>query len=478
MKRLIRIVWSIVLIQIFISCKKDFLETPPTLNVVRQQYVSSINSCEDFLNGIYIVLSRDFYSGLNQLYPDLIADNIKPNGVTNFGTQYNWMQVASDANSNAPGPTNTNMNAIYTTGYTIIRNCSYLLENVDRFSVENPALADRIKGQSYALRALAHFQLVNIFAQPYVFSGNAAHSGIPYVTTSDYTQPVFRLSVADVYGGIVNDLQNAIPLLPETSATKTTINQIAAKGLLARVCLFKNDYLNAKSYATDVLKLVPVMKNAGSQKLYPDSLFRRGETEALFHLPPSNVNYNTAYASMQFKQTPNPIFIATSDIASIITERPNDLRKVWVTLNSGKWYINKFPSNVIGGFSNPNGSYFISIVRSSEMGLIAAESFAKLGKEDSARIFLDVIRQRADVTALSTIASGEPLLDSIYKERRKEFAFEGYRMFDLLRTGKGVTRIDGSNPSATVLPFGDSKTIAPLPLREVTLSGLNQNLGY
>ena len=58
-----------------------------------------------------------------------------------------------------------------------------------------------------------------------------------------------------VYGQIVDDLKNAIPLLEENlmETGKTRFSALAAKALLARVYLYMQDWENAKSTAEKLL---------------------------------------------------------------------------------------------------------------------------------------------------------------------------------------------------------------------------------
>jgi len=66
--------------------------------------------------------------------------------------------------------------------------------------------------------------------------------------------------------------------------------------------------------------------------------------------------------------------------------------------------------------------------------------------------------------------------DSVLKERRLEFAFEGQRRFDLLRTGKLKQAMNAQDPSITVR---DSDTLFPIPSQEMDTNPLlEQNPGY
>jgi hypothetical protein len=466
------ILWTFLAVLISQSCKRSFLDVPDKSAITRQSYITDLKTTDEFLNGIYTILSEKIYSskGQNQIYPEIIADNIKPvtSASTVLAPHYNWQQQAEISGSN--------MNDIWLSGYLVIRSCSFVVEKSTEYRAQDPSRADNMKAQALAIRAMTHAILTNIFAQPFGFSATASHPGIPYITTSDYTQSVTRNTVAEVYDGMISDLKEAIFLFSEGSMNVLYMNRNAAKALLARVYLFKQDYLNAKNLAREVGTAVPIMTGSS----YPSKLFTLQETEALFQLAPAGVAnsalYTTDYQGRYFVSPKQ--FIATADIATLLTERSTDVRKAWVNLVSGIWNISKYPLGVVPGFSIPSLSYYPTLLRSSEMYLTAAEAYVHLNNVDSARFYLDAIRQRADVTVLATTTAGTTLLDAIYKERRKELAFEGLRMFDLLRWKQGVNRIDTYGPATQNLPYPSNKAIAPLPINEVTISGFKQNIDY
>jgi hypothetical protein len=297
---------------------------------------------------------------------------------------------------------------------------------------------------------------------------------VVYIISSNWTSPVkSRNTVAEVYTNLISDLNNAIALLPQASSGKLLMSKNASKALLARVYLFKGDWVLAKNLAREVGIAVPIMTVS-----YPAKLFTALETEALFQIPASSGvlnSYQTNFASTYFRGTAR--FQATSDIAILLNEDPADARKVWVTPSASNWNIVKFPTDIIPEVSGP-GSYYHTVIRSSEMYLTAAEAYAHLNNVDSARFYLDAIRKRANPTVAATTSVGSALLEAIYKERRKELAFESLRMFDLLRWKKGVNRTDAISAAAQNLPYPSNKAIAPIPGMDVKVSGFVQNLDY
>lgn len=477
-----KINYSLILFIIIqtVSCKKEFLDVPDKRLLLRQEYVKDLQTLNDYVRGTYATFATKFFHGYYMLYPDLIADNIKPiTGSQILSLHYTWSQQADD-DKESFGSKTKNLNKVWLEGCHIIRDCSFTIENADNYRSENPDVADNIKAQAHALRALTHFYLVNTFAQPYGWSAQADHPGIPYITSSNWTNSIRRSTVSEVYASMINDLTNAIELFKTGSLDARILNKNAANAILARVYLFMGDFSKSKELSIKVLTEVPLM--AASPNGYPSKLFTPQETEALFQLTPANVNkgenFNTFFQGAYFRD-PAQQFSATSDIVQILMEKPADVRRSWISsIGNGNYQITKYPKDVIPGFSIGTLSYYQTLIRSSEMYLTAAESCAKSGDENNARLYLDDIRKRADNSVASTIATGQALLDSIYKERRKELAFEGLRFFDLLRWKKSVNRIDVANGAQSVLPYPSPKAIAPIPLSDVTIAGLSQNESY
>ena len=482
--RLIKYSLIVFIMIISCACSKNFLDVPDTAVTIRQAYVTDLAATADALDGLHIMLAQNFYYGYNQVYPDLVADNIKPVTATSadLGPHYNWTQFA------VTGATRTkNMNAAWLDGYQIISYCNFVVAKAEEYRNQNVAKADDIKAQALTLRAFVHFMLVNLFAQSYGFTADASHPGIPYVTNYDWTEPATRRNtVAEVYSNVINDLITALPLFTTGKINKLYMNGNAAKAILARVYLFKGDFQSAKNLARELSTSVPIMPaGAGG---YPSKLFTLNETEAFFQIVPSAQSVSLpsptgAYQGSHFTYFQGTyfgrikLFIATTDIATVLTQNPSDLRKAWVASNGD---IVKYPSDVVSGFSSTGkyGAYYPTLIRSSEMYLTASEAYAQLKNEDSARYYLNQIRTRANIPAVAASMVGVPLLDSIYLERRRELAFEGLRMFDLQRWKKGVNRQDAWSPSVKSLPYPSNKAIAPLPPNDVQMLGLSQNLDY
>ena len=112
-------------------------------------------------------------------------------------------------------------------------------------------------------------------------------------------------------------------------------------------------------------------------------------------------------------------------------------------------------------------------IRYSDVLLMAAEANnRKTGADDAkAQNYLNQVRARAFGNASqASTSTGATLTQEIWDERRLEFAMEGHRFFDLVRTGEAAAKISG---------FVSGKhEVFPIPQTEIDISGLTQNPGY
>ena len=115
------------------------------------------------------------------------------------------------------------------------------------------------------------------------------------------------------------------------------------------------------------------------------------------------------------------------------------------------------------------------ILRLAEQYLIRAEARARIGTNlTGARDDMNVIRSRAQAT-VSTSTLQSTLLEEIALENRKEFFVEqGFRWFNLKRTGQADAVIGAIKPTYT-----PTSKLLPIPLVATDANpNLTQNEGY
>ncbi len=122
------------------------------------------------------------------------------------------------------------------------------------------------------------------------------------------------------------------------------------------------------------------------------------------------------------------------------------------------------------------------LMRLADAHLLRAE--ARLQQNDAAGASEDinVIRVRSAVPgqeAAMEITAGDVDIDFILDERARELLGEGWRWWDLTRTGKLVERTRLHNPSAAP-NIQDYHVLRPIPQEQIdrTLGGYPQNPGY
>ncbi|RPD41845.1 RagB/SusD family nutrient uptake outer membrane protein [Chitinophaga barathri] len=466
---------------IMTACGKSFLDAPPQNVLPKEAYVNNLQACEQLMKSLYLSLSNA-YGSYSEIYPELAADNIKPvTGATNFIQIYSWKQITNSSTENTV-PQSVNLNGLSYAFYNLILSSNFLLERAPDFRHENSASTDNIMGVAYTMRAYAYFMLVNFFAQPYEYTSGAQHPGVVFIPGADWTKPeVGRATVNKIYQHITEDLQQALRLLPETSSNLMLLNKKVASALLSRVYLFQSDYEQSLRHAQLSIKNTPLLSISMG---YPDEIFKKTDpnaNESFFVLAPKSVsqigNSTGGIFSNNYYQY-RKHFIATADMASLLQVSNTDIRKNWVSQLSGNWEVLKFPSGVISDVNPSQAAYYKPLIRSSEMYLNAAEACFQLHKEDSALYYINQIVQRADPMATPLQVTGNDIFEAIQKERRKELAFEGLRLFDLLRWKQDIVRTDPLFPDAVRLSYPSDKAIAPLPQIDASRPGVVQNPGY
>jgi hypothetical protein len=123
-------------------------------------------------------------------------------------------------------------------------------------------------------------------------------------------------------------------------------------------------------------------------------------------------------------------------------------------INKSGFNIRKFMDETISSGTRGRGSdvWFVRF-RYAEILLIAAEAAMELGQTDKALVYINQVRERAGIQALTSIS-----LDDIVQERRVEFAFENHRYWDLKRWRLAhiIWNGDRNNPMAmqyVLFPF-------------------------
>lgn len=458
------------------SCDSKLEEITPEDNLFAGSIFSDFSLIEATTLGIYDGLQDgDIVGGLPEFISDFMADDV------NFVGSFTTLQDIRDFETEA---TNGTVDDIWFDIFDVTRDANNIivnLPNVDpsTLTFPNPASASNFESlrtqfiaEARFCRALAYFIGVNIFAQPFQFS-NGANLGLPIVEEffeGDIT--VFqktRSTLNETHAFIESDLLFAMNNLP--SANGDRASSTAARALLARLYLYREQWANAANMANDAI-------NAPGFSLASDfSFYNAPSSEHIFqviNLPDDSAfgsNFDTFYNSTADNGRGDLVF--TQNLIDAFTAEAGDLR--FTTLSDDDVDAGNNPSRFTLKYPNgQNDDSDPNVIRISEMYLIRAEANFRNNSSIGDTPINDINRTR--VRAGLPPLTGTITLDDILNERRKELAFEGFRRMDLLRNRRNLKPDNGA-----LSAFGADKTILPIPDDELNNNPNirdQQNPGY
>jgi len=442
------------------SCKK-FLEQETFNRIGIDELFKDFEGARTTLISCYDNLkASEYYLRDFAVYADIAGGNIKyarTNNQALFGS-YNFTNDR----------VTTDMKSYYTVAYNTIYRANNILQYIDKAADATTFQKNRMLADAYTFRAIAHFDLVRTFAQPYNYTANASHQGIVIRTTNTLlTAPVGSPStVKQVYDQIISDLENAIGLyansipIYQSGTEKIFFSGNAAKALLARVLLYKQDYAKAILMCNDVLGGNQYPLIANSQ--YVTSWNRQNiSSESIFELGYGNRTggslgdyYNPA--SALYGQ-----YAATNDLMNMYAtgDVRNQASMFKSAVVNGTTYY--FTRKYQGTSDSANN---IKIIRASELYLIRAEAAAATGNLTNALADLNLIRKRANPAATNfTSTVQQDIIDEVFNERRRELCFENHLFYDIARLKKSLVRTD-CTASICSFTYPNDKFASPLPL--------------
>jgi hypothetical protein len=397
-------------------------------------------------------------------------------------------------------PTQDGLDRWWTALYVGVRRANVVIEKVPLISMD-PVKQSRYIAEAKFLRGLFYFDFVR------------AWGGVPLVTTTDPPLGLVRADTAHVYSLIISDLQSAINVLPQKSDYVSSdlgrATKEAAEALLAKVCLFRHDFVNAETYAMDVINLnkyslEPVYTDAngingnnGVESIFEIGAIQvenedaggdqYGNTQGVrgspnkgwgFNRPSINLRTSFETGDPRYKGTvinlhdtiDGIVILGDSQEPAVTTDSLGNIidiqcynRKVWVP----------------GATTTSNWGLHRRLIRYADVLLFAAEALNENGKSSEALTYLNMVRARArqgnpNILPDITVTNQAQLRDIIFNERRHELGLEGFRFWDLVRTGRAP---------AVLGPLGfvtGKNEVLPIPQSEIDLSQgtLTQNRNY
>ncbi len=452
----------------FTSCDDELTQLPPE-QLSNDLVLSTYDNLVLATNGIYTQLyGTNWYGRDFTVIADLKGGNSKssPLNTGRFQTEYNWANNQS------------NTSALWTNAYYLISRSNNIINaipEIDETGV-TPVMLGQLKGEALFLRALAYFDLVRMYAQPYSLDDGAS-PGVPVVLVTEIASPS-RNTVAEVYNQITTDLTEAEGIIgtPDRGATDVAglASKEAVQALLSKVYLYMENWQKAADYAT-------LLINNSKYSLYTDANYETvwgtdGASEVIFEVFGNGTQSGwPGYDEIGYIYDPEGYgdVCATDDLLNLF-EAGDVRRNLFKGFddNPGFEWPTKYPGKDIVRVNN------IPVLRLSEMYLIRAEVILKGASISGVTALGDYnsIRGNRGLDDASSITT-----NNIYNERRKELCFEGNQLFDLSRTGRGLDRDEAeTNVSGEVdIDFPNYKWAMPIPYYEMDANpNIKQNTGY
>ena len=465
----------------------------------------SLGSCDDFLDlqPEYLVNEKAFYETAGDFETALIGNYSALQGLHDASILYLGELTTDNAEIQWTSPTTSEMecdemnvtstngfvNAVWNSCFTTISRCNNILSRMEAVDM-NEAVKSQYRGEALFLRAYNYFYLVRLFGDVPIVEESFRSPG--EIAAFDMA----RKPAGEVYQLIMEDLMTAAELLQGvTGLSKSRASEGAAKTLLGKVYLTRQDYASAAAVLKEVIDM-----NAYS--LVPDykTLFTNGNDELLesiFEIKylSGNVGEGNSFSSLftppRFDMAIFPgnmqgsgRIVPTADVANAY--EAGDVRREASIADSVLLVDGTYAENIYGlkfvdfttGLVGDGGINFTSL-RYADVLLMYAEALNETGNTDGASVYLNMVRDRAGLDPVSGLSSSEFAL-ALEQERRVEFLSEGHRWFDLLRTGRVQTVLnDYFAEKGLNFSVEENELLMPIPQAEIDIDPtLEQNTGY
>ena len=421
--RILTIISIGILATSWVSCDK-LLDIDPDEDANFQVIDSAMQTTADMqalLNSCYDIMANS-YAGNQQNLSELLSNALN--------TPYNHDDYSEVYNRNTLFFNGT-IGGYYGDPYTAIMRANTIFESFDRIEDLTPENKLRFEAEGRFIRAVNHYEIAQLFAQPYGYTADNSHPGVA-LRSEVNIDPIPRSTVAEVFTSVIEDLKFAEENLPLSNVTNGIpyADKWAAKAMLARVYFQMNDFQNASDYASEVIDQGPFALGSLDARWSDDI-----STENIFTLVKS-LQYNDGSSLRDNYRADNnlPTLRASKEYYEVLYGlggTPSDERRNWLNVQeaglSTEFYsVNRFDDE----------TFNIPFLNLTEIMLIRAESNGELGSDLLSAINdLNLIKQRAGIGSLNEGSSAIVVISNAQSERVKEMLGEGRYAYDLKRRG-------------------------------------------
>lgn len=471
----IKSITVITALMLSFSCN-DALDILPEDSIPAETAYTSVDDLVIGMNGVF----SNYFPEAQIRFSSIFSDDTKV-GEDNGGQEINFHDFQLTA---ATG----RANSIWTNNYFLINSANRLLVAAAGITPEatEQSTYNNILGECYALRAIAHLDLMAYYSTDY----NSATESVPYIDYVVVLEQPSRNTVGEVIAGIKSDLDTANGLIDAGITDNKRITKDVIKAVRARLALYEGDNSTAITMSNDLIGKYPLADQTQYVNMFVGDA---DNTEVIFKAARVLGDFSAGGIWM-FTNSGGSFIEVSNELVSLIS--PIDVRNnvIWTNTSASTGItdtqerVNKYPGTP-GGLAFLND---IKVFRSSEMYLINAEAKARTNDLTGAAMMVQAVRNaRFGLTGTPpTYANLLEAITDILAERRLELCFEGHRYIDIKRTrditNQGINRSEALNDCGGTsgaancsLAVGDHRFTLPIPAGELDGNpNISQTPGY
>jgi hypothetical protein len=443
---------------LFFGCSKDFLQKDPQGDLTQASFPTSQSDALLATNAVYATLRDWDYNSGGYPILDIMSDDAYKGSNTN-----DQISTVGPYDNFTMNSTQDGLDRWWASLYQGIKRANVVIEKVPAIKMDT-VLRNRYLAEARFLRGLYYFDLVR------------AWGGVPIVTDLNPPVKLARSTKEEVYGLVKSDLLYSIQYLTlktsQPSADAGRATKEAAEVLLGKVYLFLQDFPNAEKYLLPVINsnvygLEPVFTDAngvngnnGIESVFEVGALaaesfegggaQYGNVQGVRGAPNRGWGFNRPSVDLRKSFEPGDprlkgTIIDLGDVIDNVTISGETIPAdpVVITNASGDTINIQCYNRKVwtpGTTTITQWSWHRRLIRYADVLLMASEALNENGNSSQALVYLNMVRARARqgnpaILPDVTVTDKNSLRDKIYLERRHELALEGFRFWDLVRTG-------------------------------------------
>lgn len=429
------------------SCKK-FLEEIPVDQITNANFYATEADIRASVDGIYNAARIEASSGLPIMFPlETMSDDGGYPTNTNFVPERSQLDIMTFTSANSV------LSNAWSRSYTVINRANNVIKFASDSVKFRPRTIRLAQAQARFFRAFYHFRLVQMF-------GDVPLQTEPSDVTAGNIFPK-RASTRDVYNHVIEDLKYAKNNLDSfytyTSIDGGRVTVAAAKTLLGKVYLTMAGYpLNdVTGYQLAIDELKDLIDNRSRYNINLNATFANIFTatlgtkqlcrERIYFIRGTSGLANSLQAFTRmgwtfrtFRYTvPTTDFATDAPAATRVFESTSDARRA-ITTTSFTVANRLTGSSVMKYSTGDDASDDLILLRFADVLMMTAEAMIEIGGTANLDGALDLINNvrrthGGNSLPLLTYTDQADLRTKYRAERRREFAFECSRWFDLKR---------------------------------------------